>query len=255
MIQSQLSKIERNHNVKFLFAIESGSRAWGFPSPDSDFDVRFVYAHSPDWYLAISPGRDVIELPLENDWDINGWDIQKAIGLLLKPNPVLLEWLSSPIQYRWDAQACDRLNAFADRHVAPRECLTHYYHLSKRTWDQYIAQNDQVKLKKYFYVLRPALAIRWIRANHDQLPPMNFQSLVNGTGLETDLRNKIGELLEMKSKASELGKGSRIGIIDELITTELSWAEGNLPSKRALRQSTRDSADQLFRELIGYKEL
>ena len=251
----QLSEIERAHNIIFLFAIESGSRAWGFPSPDSDFDVRFVYAHSPDWYLSITPGRDVIELPLQDDWDINGWDIQKAIGLLLKPNPVLLEWLSSPIHYRWDPQACSRLSTFADQHVAPSECLTHYYHLSKRQWDRNIEQDDEVKLKKYFYVLRPALAIRWVRMNPDRLPPMNFQALVNGTDLSTDLQQQISQLLKMKAQASELGTGSRIAVIDALIKEELSWAEEHLPGKRATEKTTRDAADQLFRELIGYQEL
>lgn len=255
VIQSQLSDIERSENVRFLFAIESGSRAWGFPSPDSDFDVRFVYAHTPDWYLRISPGRDVIELPLEGDWDVNGWDIQKAIGLLLKPNPVLLEWLSSPIRYRWDAKACESLCAFADQHVAPVRCLTHYYHLSKRQWDRNIEREDQVKLKKYFYVLRPALAIRWVRLNPDRLPPMNFQALVNDTELPAELRIQIAELLNMKAQASELGTGTRIAAIDTLITNELKWAEENLPLTRALEQSTRDSADELFRDLIGYKEL
>jgi len=85
VIQSKLTALEAEHDVRVLFAIESGSRAWGFPSPDSDYDVRFVYAHQPDWYLSIEPGRDVIELPIEGDWDINGWDIRKALGLLIKP--------------------------------------------------------------------------------------------------------------------------------------------------------------------------
>ena len=252
VIQSQLSAIEHAHGVQFLFAIESGSRAWGFPSPDSDFDVRFVYAHSPDWYLSIAPGRDVIEVPLEDDWDINGWDIQKAIGLLLKPNPVLLEWLSSPIRYRWNERACGRLNEFAQRNVQPADCLTHYYHLSKRQWGRNIEREQRVKLKKYFYVLRPALAIRWVRTNPDSLPPMNFQDLVNGTDLDVSLQSRISDLLDAKAEASEIGTGARIQIIDDLITQELDWAEQNLPDKDTIKQTTRDEADELFRELIGY---
>jgi len=102
-IMSELRSIETREDVRILFAIESGSRAWGFASPDSDFDVRFVYVRRQDWYLSLTPGRDVIELPLVGDDDINGWDIRKALNLALKPNPVLLEWLSSPVQYIWDA--------------------------------------------------------------------------------------------------------------------------------------------------------
>lgn len=92
-IIAELRKIERDHRVHILFAIESGSRAWGFPSPDSDYDARFIYVHEPDWYLSLTTGRDVIELPISGLLDINGWDIRKALNLLLKPNPVMLEWL------------------------------------------------------------------------------------------------------------------------------------------------------------------
>lgn len=255
VIQSQLSDVERDYDVRFLFAIESGSRAWGFPSPDSDFDVRFVYAHTPDWYLKITPGRDVIELPLVDDWDTNGWDIQKAIGLLLKPNPVLLEWLSSPIRYRWDDAACQKLSTFADKHVQPRACLTHYFHLAKNNWDRNIAGETSVNLKKYFYVLRPVLAMRWVRMNPDLLPPMNFQNLVHGTDIPRKLQTHIAELLELKAKASEIGNGDRIPNIDELILKELDWAQDNLPNKKPMDKTTREEADQMFRELIGYKEL
>lgn len=255
VIQSRLSEVEHDYSIQFLFAIESGSRAWGFPSPDSDFDVRFVYAHAPARYLKIAPERDVIELPLEDDWDINGWDIQKAIALLLKPNPVLIEWLSSPIRYRWNAQACERLIAFADRHVRPTDCLTHYFHLSKRQWDRNIERERRVKLKKYFYVLRPTLAIRWVRMNPQTLPPMNFQDLVNGTDIDPGLQDQILELLARKAEASEIGTGNRIHQIDDLILNELDWAERNLPGKNSLEQKTRNEADQLFRDLIGYKEL
>jgi predicted nucleotidyltransferase len=252
VIQSRLSTIERDHNIEFLFAIESGSRAWGFPSPDSDFDVRFVYAHKPDWYLTIAPERDVIELPLEGDWDINGWDIRKAIGLLLKPNPVLLEWLSSPIRYRWNETACQKIWSFTEHQVRPEQCLSHYFHLAKRQWERNIEGQSSVNLKKYFYVLRPCLAIRWVRLNPTQLPPMNFQDLVNGTDISDALQQQITELLVAKAKASELGTGGRIEIIDELIQDELNWA-GNLPPKKqSISRQTRDEADQLFRDLIGY---
>src|SRR5262249_55967652 len=114
-ILAELEGMKQREGVRILFAIESGSRAWGFPSPDSDYDVRFVYAHPADWYLTIAPGRDVIELPMEDALDINGWDIRKTLGLLLKPNPVALEWLSSPIRYEWDAAVCQRLIDFSKK--------------------------------------------------------------------------------------------------------------------------------------------
>lgn len=79
--------------MRFLIAVESGSRAWGFPSPDSDYDIRFIHIHPRDWYLSLQPGRDVIERPIIDNIDLNGWDLRKALGLLLKSNAVVSEWL------------------------------------------------------------------------------------------------------------------------------------------------------------------
>lgn len=124
-IGAALDRIEREEGVRLLFAVESGSRAWGFPSPDSDYDVRFVYARPLDWCLSLEPGRDVIEPPIEGDLDINGWDVRKALILLKKPNPVALEWLLSPIRYRWDEAVCGRLAAVAARTAPATACLHH----------------------------------------------------------------------------------------------------------------------------------
>jgi len=129
-ILSELQGIETREDVRILFAIESGSRAWGFASADSDFDVRFVYARPQDWYLSLSPGRDVIELPLIGDDDINGWDVRKALNLALKPNPVLLEWLSSPIQYLWHAEICSDIRDFTQTMTRRGACRHHYMRMA-----------------------------------------------------------------------------------------------------------------------------
>jgi len=157
-IISELQKIEERENVRVLFAVESGSRAWGFASPDSDFDVRFVYVRTQDWYLSLKPGRDVIELPLIGDDDINGWDIRKALSLALKPNPVLLEWLSSPIQYIWNGDVCQELQSFTRKIAHGTACRHHYVRLAKLQR----GDGSTIKLKKYFYALRAAMALRWI---------------------------------------------------------------------------------------------
>ena len=201
-ILARLEGVERDEDVRILFAVESGSRAWGFPSPDSDYDARFVYARPADWYLSLRPGRDVIELPIEGLLDINGWDIRKALGLLLKPNPVLLEWLSSPLRYIWNAPVCERLIDFSKRVSHGPACLHHYLHLGTRQWDAHIEGKEQVNLKKYFYILRPAMAVRWIRLNPDAIPPMNFQALIAGTDLPSGLLSELNRLLVRKSRAT-----------------------------------------------------
>lgn len=247
-IQSKLAALEADYDVRVLFAIESGSRAWGFPSPDSDYDVRFVYAHQPDWYLTIEPGRDVIELPIEGDWDINGWDIRKALGLLIKPNRVMLEWLSSPIRYRWNDEVCNRLNAFAAKTTYGESCLHHYRNLAQKQWDKHVGDSQEVSFKKYFYILRPALAISWIRQQSDTPPPMNLHDLVAGQDLDADLIKHIEELLILKSQAKEIGRGQRIGLIDTFIHDQMDWAK--VVAKKEERPYLMAEGDHLLRMIV-----
>jgi len=247
-IQSKLTALESDHDVRILFAIESGSRAWGFPSPDSDYDVRFVYAQRPDWYLSIEPGRDVIELPIEGDWDINGWDIRKALGLLIKPNPVMLEWLSSPIRYRWNDAVCDHLTRFADKTTFGESCRHHYRNLAVKQWAKHVGGNPDVSLKKYFYILRPALAISWIRQNPSVQPPMNLQALVEGQSLNSEFVHHIEHLLVLKSAAKEIGRGERIRMIDAFIHDQIAWAE--VSAKRDDRPDLTAEGDLLLRAIV-----
>lgn len=249
-IMTQLDKIQQTERVNIIFAIESGSRAWGFPSPDSDYDVRFVYARPADWYLSIHPGRDVIERPIEGDLDVNGWDIKKAFGLLLKPNPVLLEWLSSPIRYIWDVAICEKLTSFSAKVTHGAACLNHYRRLGERQWQTYIADEEQISLKKYLYVVRPALAIRWTRMHPDIIPPMNFQKLMEGTDLDLEISDRLIELLETKSQTKEMGKGPREPLIDGLVLSEFEQARASAQTLLPNKTDLRPVADRLFRGII-----
>ncbi len=249
-ILSELRAIESREGVRILFAIESGSRAWGFPSPDSDYDVRFVYARPLDWYLTIVPGRDVIERPIDDALDVNGWDIKKALGLLIKPNPVLLEWLSSPIRYIWDNADCDRLIAFSQKTAHGHACLHHYLSLGGRQWDVYIEGRSRVNLKKYFYVVRPAMAVRWVRMHPETIPPMNFHDLLAGIDLPADLIAGLNDLLERKSRAKELGEAPRITAIDDFIVDEFGWARKAVTKPRPSEAEHLEEADALFRSIV-----
>ncbi|MEM9499153.1 MAG: nucleotidyltransferase domain-containing protein [Pseudomonadota bacterium] len=252
-IMAKLAGIEHDFGVRILFAIESGSRAWGFPSPDSDYDVRFVYVHPMDWYLSLTPGRDVIELPIKDDLDIGGWDLRKALNLLLKPNPVMLEWLSSPIRYMWRDADAAKLIALAEKTAHASACLHHYLHLGEGQWQRHVADRAQVNYKKYFYVLRPALAIRWVRLNPDDAPPMNIQAMSKRLDLDSETIADIAQLLELKAKARETGDGDRIPRIDSLIETEFEWARTAQPQNE--RRDLVAQADDLFRALVKAGEL
>ena len=249
-ILAKLNEMEAANGVKIVFAIESGSRAWGFPSPDSDYDARFVYARPTDWYLSISPGRDVIELPIEGDLDINGWDIKKALGLLLKPNPVLLERLSSPIRYVWNDEVCSKLKALGERVGHGPSCLHHYLNLGENLWKRHLKDEEDVKIKRYFYVLRPAMALRWVRMRPDEIPPMNFQDLMAGVELDAVLTEELRRLLIAKSETNQLGFAPRIPVLDRFVLDEYEKAKQVLPDFRASREDLRSEADALFRDIV-----
>lgn len=213
-IESELDGIETEFDVRVIFAIESGSRAWGFASPDSDFDVRFVYVHRRDRYLKLKPGRDVIERPISGELDIAGWDIKKALNLLLKPNPVLLEWLASPIRYRWDEPVCTELCDLSHDVAFWPACAHHYRHLGQSQYDHHIADQDMVVAKKYFYVLRPAIALHWLHTNPDRPPPMTLVDLFEGlSGTDIPI-NQINDLIKRKADLTEQDTISPIAEID-----------------------------------------
>src|SRR5512142_2332885 len=143
-----LDQIEAEHDVKVLFACESGSRGWGFASPDSDYDVRFVYVHRLPWYLTIEAQRDVIELPISDELDVSGWELRKALQLLHKSNPTLLEWLDSPVCYLEDGAAIKRLRELAAEFYSPHKARNHYRAMAMKNFRGYL-QGEEVRLKKY----------------------------------------------------------------------------------------------------------
>ncbi len=218
-ILRQLQNIEAQNNVRILFAIESGSRAWGFASPDSDFDVRFVYAHPVEWYLRVHPQRDVIELPIDADLDINGWELRKALQLMAKCNPTLLEWLDSPIVYSDHQESKAQLRSLAKSFFRPVTCWHHYHSMAKTNYREYL-QEDMVKLKKYLYVLRPLLACQWVEAGFG-MPPMEFEILVNRLVTQTNLQCAIQNLLEQKKQTAEAGMAPKIQVLNDFIEAEL----------------------------------
>ena len=248
-IEARLDTVEANNGVRLLMAIESGSRAWGFPSPDSDYDVRFIYLRPRNWYLSLAPGRDVIEHKIVDEIDLNGWDVRKALGLLLKSNAVVSEWMLSPIRYRADDPFVAKLGVLADDLLNPRALAYHYARSGKLAADRWLDGDGDVPVKKYFYALRPALAIRAVRLNPHVRPPMNLQALVAASDLSTALVEQIDALVEAKARTNERSNGARLPEVDALIRDELARA-GELPA-RNLRDRFADRANDLFLELVN----
>ena len=221
VIEEQLKEIEEKENVKIIYCVESGSRAWGFASPDSDYDVRFIYVRNKEYYLKLNKNRDVIEWRLDDVLDINGWDIQKALRLLYKSNPTLFEWSMSPMVYKTTPQ-WEKISGIISQYFLEKTGVYHYLSMAKGNYREYL-KTDEVKLKKYFYVIRPILACKWI-LNKKTAPPMLFSELMNEC-LDDELKPEINRLLEIKKQTSELGKGKRIDVINDYIEKELAEIE------------------------------
>lgn len=224
-IQEQLRRIEEAENIKILLAVESGSRAWGFASPDSDYDVRFIYIRRLEDYLRLDAIRDVIELPINDVLDINGWDLQKTLRLLHKSNPTLFEWFSSPIVYQ-KTEFADKFRDLMMHYFSSKKTMYHYVSMAEGNYREYL-KGDLVRAKKYFYVLRPVLACQWI-LDWGTPPPMLFSELLKAE-LPVELIDVVNQLLELKMNSPEVKLVKRISEINE-------YLDESIPSiKRAVR--------------------
>lgn len=219
-----LKEIEETNQVKILYACESGSRAWGFPSKDSDYDVRFIYIHKAEYYLSIDPigvgsNRDVIERPINDLLDVSGWDLTKALKLFRKSNPPLMEWMKSPIVYYQAYSAMDKITDMQSEVFTPHSAIYHYLNMASNNSRKYL-QGDTVKIKKYFYVLRPLLAARWIEVK-GEFPPVEFHVLIEDMLPDGVLKKEILTLLERKMIGDELDREPKTEVINEFLDSEI----------------------------------
>lgn len=215
-IREKLDEIEKKEGVRILHAVESGSRAWGFASPDSDYDVRFVYTRPAEDYLRLDEPRDVIEWQLDEVLDINGWDIRKALRQFARGNATLFEWSGSPIVYR-TTEDWHRIQEVSRQYFSEKSAVYHYYGTANSTLQEYLL-GDTVRYKKYFYALRPLLAARYIETYHEA-PPVLFDELLK-LELPSKLRFAIAELLEIKKVTTEKEENPPIPVIQDFIKSE-----------------------------------
>ncbi len=247
IIQQKLNEIEAREGVRILHCAESGSRAWGFASPDSDYDVRFIYVRPLEDYLRLEKTRDVIEWQLDETLDINGWDLQKALRLLHKSNPTLFEWNSSPIVYR-TTDAWRRISDVIDGYFLEKSGLYHYLSTAKKNYREYL-QGETVKLKKYFYVLRPILACRWILAERTP-PPMLFSTLMDKY-LDDDLRPDVQTLLRMKTETPEIGEGRRMDRINDYLERSIEEIGVRIAALPPEKPRSWEELDRLFLAVLN----
>jgi predicted nucleotidyltransferase len=247
-IVHRLKHVEETEHVRILMAIESGSRAWGFASPNSDYDIRFIYVREPDWYLSVDleDRRDVIEYPIVDDIDLNGWDLRKALQLFWKSNPAFVEWIQSPITYidegSFRAQVLDLLPEV----YSIEKGIYHYRSMAKTNYRGYL-KDERVPLKKYFYVLRPLLAIRWLE-RFGTAAPIEFNTLLELVD-DSSLLDQIQQLLDQKMRSVEKELIPYVPVLNQFIESELARLDEHgftqLPRDRNMER-----LNNLFRTLV-----
>jgi len=244
VILEKLTALEREFDIRILFSCESGSRAWGFASPDSDFDIRFIYAHRSDFYLSVDDPRDVVELPVNEVLDVNGWELRKALRLFRKSNAPIYEWLQSPIVYRAVPGFIEDMHVLMPRYFSPRAAMHHYLSMTRGIFKSDLAERD-IKLKKYCYALRTSLACRWI-ADRMEVPPMTIDSL--RTVMHDDLSPLVDDLLRQKAVADERRLTDRIEALNDYIASQIAFCEGMVPAPHL--EVDNEPLNNIFRKYI-----
>ena len=242
LIQKKLREIEQREECRILLAVESGSRAWGFASPDSDYDVRFIYVRPEKAYLRLDRARDVIEVPINDELDINGWDIDKTLRLLHKSNPTVFEWFSSPIIYQTSAFA-DQFRPIMQKYFSSKAGLWHYLHMAEGNYRDYL-RGEMVRAKKYFYVLRPILACKWILEKGTP-PPMLFTDLVKSE-LPDDLSETVNQLLDLKMNSPEIKEIPRIDQLNRYLDAGIVSAKEQIEKLPDAPVQDWDELNELF---------
>jgi predicted nucleotidyltransferase len=247
-IKKELLRLEQQHDIKILYAVESGSRAWGFASINSDWDVRYIYIHRLEWYLKIDLPKDHQEEILANDIDLAGWELKKALRLFRKSNPPLMEWLRSPIVYAEPFSTAQKLRDLGNEYFNPRSCLHHYLHMAEGNYRNYL-QKEVVKVKKYFYVLRPILACDWIR-QHNTMPPIVFQQLLDSQLTDAGLLAIIQALLDRKTKGEEFNESPKIQALNNFLEDKISFYNHYLKTSTNIHPPEYSKLDALFKQTL-----
>lgn len=246
LVEKKLCEIETAEHVRIIHAVESGSRAWGFASPDSDYDVRFIYVRREEDYLKLNPDRDVIEWELDEVLDINGWDLRKTLQQFYRSNATLFEWANSPVVYRTTPE-WKEIQQKAENYFSVKSSMYHYYGTAKGNFMEFL-QGEDVKYKKYFYVIRPLLACRWIEEKKCP-PPVLFAGLME-TGLEEGIRREVERLLERKLLAPESGKGKRLDGLNRYIEEQLEYYKEQLSGMEDDRRADWDLLNSVFYKAV-----
>lgn len=248
-ISAELRRIEKHNQMKILYACETGSRAFGFPSPDSDYDVRFIYLHTKDWYLSIDQQRNVIERPISEQLDMNGWELTKALRLYRKSNPSLLEWLHSEMVYAQPYSVIDNMRSLSDAVFSTDTCLLHYLNMAQANY-RTLLKKDHATIKTYLTILRPILMCKWLMV-HPAFPPIDFSTLAAAVLPDGLLKEEVNLLITNKRIGNVLPAKAGVQVIHRFIEKELLTLSTYTAATTAFKRDSTDLLNNLFREALN----
>ena len=251
IILNELKELEKKENIKILFAVESGSRAWGFESKDSDYDVRFVYVRPLEWYMSISKRKNTLEVMINEDLDFAGWDLNKAVELLAKSNPPLGEWLNSSIVYTEKDNIIAEFDKLFDKYLRENALVYHYLSMASKDMET-LREKREIKLKKYFYMLRSLLASKWVMLYHEK-PPILLSELLTLVKNEA-IQREVGKLLEIKKAGDESTKIVGNEIINEFIFDTKKEVEKMVKEIPNSKNTDLKFLDKFFLDKVLYYE-
>ena len=250
LINHHLRRIAQENNIRILYACETGSRGWGFASPDSDYDVRFIYVHPLDQYLSVDEPKTTLGSIFEDGGevlDFNAWELRKTLHHLRKSNATPFEWLQSPILYQQEGRFREELWALAPDFFDARATVHHYLGICHNSIKTGIA-DGHINIKKYFYILRPLLAAKWA-VERQTIPPMEFRPLLTQIAGNTALMTAIQQLWADKEKALEGQSIPLIPIIQEFIGAEMEHCQTAAADLKKTTNATT-TLDLFFRKTL-----
>ncbi len=245
-IHHLLNTVEAKHDVSVLYACESGSRAWGVASPNSDFDIRFLYRSPQDIYLSVFEHKDTIEIPIKDDLDPGGWDIKKALGLLAKSNGALIEWLHSPIVYSVQESFREHWQKLSLEILNPSHLINHYKGLAFQIQKRKLS-TEHPSAKGYLYACRALLAAQWVKDQRTP-PPVPFIDLLEIA--QPSLKAILQETVEWKATSDEVASRGRIPELETFINTQLSSPTESLSHLAPETAFIQATLDEEFKRLI-----
>jgi predicted nucleotidyltransferase len=185
---------------------------------------------------------------LPNDIDLAGWELKKALRLFRKSNPPMLEWLRSPIVYLKQFSTADKLYNLTKTYFNPKSCLHHYLHMAEGNYREYL-QKDNVRVKKYFYVLRPILACDWIKET-ETMAPMEFKKLLDSQVKDKSVKTAIQDLLARKMAGEELNEEPKIQLLNDYLEMKINYYNDYVKSLAETNSPDTEKLDELFEQTI-----